>query len=260
LTDPSAQHRFALCSYTHVSPDWRVGPRALSEHLIYFVTHGALTGTAAGRRVQAEAGGLLWVPPGVRHAFVLSDPLVGMRLYHFRMAVSGDAQNWKHQNTRVLPSAWHLKPAIESLNRERMLTPDELTEARERSLLILIFTSLQRELDRRSERKGGLSHGQVARVLAAASESPDVRLSTEDLARAARLSLDYFRRAFKVTFELSPRSWVVRERVHRMAAELRDGDKAVSDIADAFGYPDLYSMSRQFRRVMGRSPTRYRRE
>jgi AraC-like DNA-binding protein len=86
------------------------------------------------------------------------------------------------------------------------------------------------------------------------------RPTPTDLAAVLRLSPDYFSRIFRRTFGVSPRKWLVRERVGQAAVRLLDAPElTISEVAYEFGYEDIFLFSRQFKAVTGRSPSSYRR-
>lgn len=58
----------------------------------------------------------------------------------------------------------------------------------------------------------------------------------------------------------APKRFNVSMRIQRAVELLRETTLQVQEIADRLGYPDVYFFSRQFRREMGRSPRKYRKE
>src|SRR5690606_6844081 len=80
------------------------------------------------------------------------------------------------------------------------------------------------------------------------------------LAKQLRLSHDYFARRFAATFGMSPRSWLVQQRVSHGAYRLVDTNLTISEVAAELGYDDPFLFSRQFKQVMGQSPRDYRRQ
>jgi AraC-like DNA-binding protein len=79
-----------------------------------------------------------------------------------------------------------------------------------------------------------------------------------DLARELGLSPDYFARVFRRSLGLSPRAWLVDERIRCAAASLLENDDPVATVAAAHGYADLTLFGRQFRQVMGSPPRTWR--
>lgn len=80
-----------------------------------------------------------------------------------------------------------------------------------------------------------------------------------DLAAVARLSKGYFTKAFKDSFALTPRAYVVQRRVQRAKELLRSTDEMLAQIALICGFGDQAHFSNVFKREAGMTPMRWRR-
>ena len=85
-------------------------------------------------------------------------------------------------------------------------------------------------------------------------------LSTEDLAKQAKLSVSQFERVFRKTFGTSPRQYLIRVRIENACRQLAESDQNIAEIAQAIGFYDHAHFTRAFRVQMGQSPTAYRRQ
>ena len=81
----------------------------------------------------------------------------------------------------------------------------------------------------------------------------------DDLADIAGLSVRSFCRAFQAAMGCSPIQYLIRLRVNRAAALLRQGDLSVTDIAFKVGFQDSNYFTRQFHKLTGVTPRGYRR-
>ena len=84
------------------------------------------------------------------------------------------------------------------------------------------------------------------------------QLDIPALARSAHVSKAHFSRSFKAAFGETPHQYLLSRRIERAKALLRDTDLAVTDICLAVGFSSLGTFSRQFRHLVGTSPTDYR--
>jgi AraC-like DNA-binding protein len=103
-----------------------------------------------------------------------------------------------------------------------------------------------------------------ARHLLRARDLADARydepLDVEALARRAHASAAHFARCFKETFGETPHQYLLTRRVQRAQELLRLTDLSVREVCWAVGYQSLGSFSATFKRIVGMSPSAYRRQ
>ena len=80
------------------------------------------------------------------------------------------------------------------------------------------------------------------------------------LARIAHMSSRNFIRSFKAATGSSPIAYVIQLRVNRAASLLRRTDLTITEIAFQAGFGDSNYFARQFRRLLGVTPSQYRRQ
>jgi AraC-like DNA-binding protein len=85
------------------------------------------------------------------------------------------------------------------------------------------------------------------------------QLDVSLLAGRAYTSTAYFSRSFKRAFGETPHQYLLTRRMERAKALLRDTDLPVTTVSLAVGCSSLGSFSTTFRRLVGESPTGYRR-
>jgi AraC-like DNA-binding protein len=79
------------------------------------------------------------------------------------------------------------------------------------------------------------------------------------IAERCSMPASTFRRRFKKAAGLSPRDFILMNRLQRARSLLSSTAKSISEIADDLGYRDVFFFSRQFRRHTGIAPVAYRR-
>lgn len=80
------------------------------------------------------------------------------------------------------------------------------------------------------------------------------------LAAVAGYSPGHFIRAFRAVYGETPGQYRTRRRVERACELLHSPDLPVTDICHLVGFSSLGTFSARFTRLVGRSPTDYRRE
>ena len=86
----------------------------------------------------------------------------------------------------------------------------------------------------------------------------DARLTLAEASRQLRVSEDHLGRTFARRAGLSFRQFSRSLPAVRATRLLRDPDLPVKAIASSLGYSDLSNFSREFRRLLGTSPGRFR--
>ena len=87
----------------------------------------------------------------------------------------------------------------------------------------------------------------------------DQILRVPDLAAAAGLSLPHFRRLFLKTLKVSPKQYLIRERMHHARNILRTEGLQVGEVADLLHFENAFQFSNQYKKVHGHSPLQDRR-
>jgi AraC-like DNA-binding protein len=83
-------------------------------------------------------------------------------------------------------------------------------------------------------------------------------LSLAELAETLNLSPTYFASAFKQAIEISPRQYVIQQRVEQAKLMLSKTDLAISDVVLQVGFASQSHLNQQFKRLPGMTPKQVR--
>jgi AraC-like DNA-binding protein len=108
--------------------------------------------------------------------------------------------------------------------------------------------------------RGGLATWQLKCVAAYIEGNMDSKLRAADLAAIVRLSATQFSRAFKKSFAETPLAYVTRQRMRRAQVMMLSSREPLSRIAVDCGMCDQAHFTRTFRKVVGITPSVWRRE
>jgi AraC family transcriptional regulator len=107
--------------------------------------------------------------------------------------------------------------------------------------------------------RGGLPAWQMRRVFAHVEANLCRRIAIRELARLLDLSASHFCRAFKCTFGVSPRDYVLRRRIEVAQGLMLTTSESLSSIALRCGMCDQAHFTRSFHRIVGETPCAWRR-
>jgi AraC-like DNA-binding protein len=174
----------------------------------------------------------------------------------FRVRRGGDDLVWLGR-VDAQQRALDLQPTLVSLIDEAQ-SPRPYDEERVRWLLCLLFSGLFRLRRETLAGQPPLSEAQRARLRRYVHDRLAYGPEPRELARELGLSLDYFTRIFRRSFGVPPRTWLLQERVRLAAVRVVESRDPLATIARDFGYADPNLFGRQFRRVMGVTPSAFR--
>ena len=105
----------------------------------------------------------------------------------------------------------------------------------------------------------GSGSGKLAAVLDRLSDHIDREMSVGDLAKQAGMSLRTFHRRFREATGTAPGDWLIRRRIAHACELAETTDLTVEQIAGRSGFGAVETLRHHFRRVVGTTPTDYRR-
>ena len=84
--------------------------------------------------------------------------------------------------------------------------------------------------------------------------------SIQELAKDLGIGYEKFRKLFKIQTGQSPGKYVMQKRMDYAKALLIEKNKSIKEIGLDLGFSDAYAFSKQFRNVVGISPSNFRRD
>lgn len=83
-------------------------------------------------------------------------------------------------------------------------------------------------------------------------------LSVVEMAKISCLSISAFERKFKKYFKITPTEYILKFRINQVCRSLVYTSKSISEIALECGFCDHSYMTRQFKKIMSCSPSKFR--
>ena len=98
----------------------------------------------------------------------------------------------------------------------------------------------------------------MSRIIDYISTNYRSRIDVKALAHLTNLSVSQFERVFRSNFGMTPVKFINRFRVHQACVMLQRSNHTITQIAHDCGFCDHSHLSREFVRIMGKSPGQYR--
>jgi AraC family transcriptional regulator len=108
-------------------------------------------------------------------------------------------------------------------------------------------------------RNGGLSAVQLGRITAYVEDHLGEAMTLQELAGVSAMSVFHLARSFKARTGVAPHQYVLRRRLDRAKELLRGTDLPVGEVAMRCGFAHPSHFTSTFQRVLGTTPSRYRR-
>jgi AraC family transcriptional regulator len=108
--------------------------------------------------------------------------------------------------------------------------------------------------------RGGLAPWQKRKATEFLSDNLANNVRLCQVAKECELSVSHFARSFKETFGVSAYRWLIQQRLNRAQHFLLNTSLPLVDIAIQSGFPDQPSFTRVFKRNLGVSPGRWRKQ
>lgn len=102
--------------------------------------------------------------------------------------------------------------------------------------------------------------GRLSKLMDWVRSHPAAPHTIATLARRASMSPRTLQRQFRDTVGLAPQEWLIRERIGMAKDLLETGGTTLGAVAEKVGFGSQESFRRHFRRLVGTSPTAYRRQ
>lgn len=249
------------CFYRKQPEDCLTDGRVIKTNEVNFIVEKKVQGTVGSGDVCALPGDFLLYTPQIPHSLLYPE---GVWFYAFRFKIHKDGVFYTTDTPFThLKNTWDINGYIRDIVMEMKADmPGKMKKVR--LLVATLFFEINRKASRspglKAENRHLLNYSRQNIITQYLSKNVHRPINGKDLAKAVELSTTYFRLVFKNTYGISPRSWILNERIRHAAVRLLESNLTIGELAEEYGYSDIYLFSRQFKNVMGISPMKYRRQ
>jgi len=168
------------------------------------------------------------------------------------------AERYEEQDATVFATGEPLRDELELIRRPDRSTGWYLTTKLPivDDGVVVGLVSVSRDLETPSDE--GIAVESLTRVVELVQARLADPLRVSDMAAAAGCTEGQLERRMKKVFGLTATQYVLRARVDRAAARLIDSDDPIAVVAAECGFYDQANLTRQFGRLAGETPARFR--
>ncbi|MDA3960355.1 MAG: AraC family transcriptional regulator [Planctomycetota bacterium] len=254
--EDSAAERHLRCAYRHHLRIDRHGPGLVGQHRHSFcqleiITAGQVVIETPQRRFDCRAGDAVLIPSGCVHGLSYPEPVAGF--VSIKFAVAGGALGSQAQALPTGPLCTGLQAALLACLPSGSVEP----EAADRLVLEYSLAALVAHVaPEATEPSGGDA---VMRKLDRILRRLDGRsIGVAELAQQLGLSPSRLSARVRAVTGAGCKPMIDRARGEAAARLLTYADHDIATIADLLEFPDPFTFSRFFSRVMGESPRAWR--
>jgi AraC-like DNA-binding protein len=232
--------------------------RVLIDHVLWCFDEGHLEGEVKGEAVTIKSRMFHWISSGVPHSFhSVDETQYSNFILRFRLMKKGVQLRMKEDRVGIESASEFRKIFDEIYLTLNFKTPYWFI--RFRSLLILLVVEVLKVQENAVLSKhGAFSLGEMKRINEYVGARDDRTVVPGELANLFQLNPDYFSRKFRAQFGCSPRTWLRNERIRRACTQLCETSQSIKQIASKLNFDDQLFFSRQFKKVIGMTPSEYR--
>jgi AraC-like DNA-binding protein len=241
-------------------PEYLVARESFPYHCLEFVLSGEGELEVGGKRFKLLPGSLFSYGPGVPHRIANSknNP---MTKYFVDFAGTRSDAFLEAIPLRPGEAAELGRPELLYSLFEELIRQGQAGGAQAQGICSKLLECLGQ-----AARHSALPHGSLEGRAAEAFRKCEAYIrerymsigSIGEVAAACSIETAYMCRLFKRFERSSPYNLILRLRMGHAAEALRSGNPLVKEVAAACGFADQYQFSRQFKRVMGVSPERFK--
>lgn len=235
------------------------------DNLLIYCLDGEGELEIEGQKQRVRPGDILLIPRGIQHAYK-ARPSNPWTIYwtHFHGHHAADfiqhiAVRKTGQNQLIIPIGIHSRLAsdFEALleARESTYNINAYICAANQLRQILSHIALLKPLARHKQSGDGLDIERVHSLMQARIHE---QLDLDTLAETVNLSKYHFLKKYKEITATTPINHFIQLKIERACHLLDTTNNHVNEIAFSVGYEDAYYFSRIFKKLMGVSPSQYR--
>ena len=251
--------RIHACGNLTVPPNWRIEPRIIKDFHLVMVLGGKGTYTVGGTAIPLHRGRIIFVSNGIEYSAEQDheDPphIIPVRFFIYDNRTSRPARPMEIPSyiSHTTANVEKFQDMFQSLYRQHLLNRGPFRTGYCSTLIHHILCDLLFECTADPKSRSSRD-SRIMKVQQFIADNPMDRSSVRELARMAALSEKYFTRLFRQQTGMTPKRCQLNSRLSRARVLLEQG-MSVKETALQMDYPDQFIFSKQFKALLGISPS-----
>jgi AraC family transcriptional regulator of arabinose operon len=249
----------------HCEPHWKWTPPRFSDFDLWVVLAGSGTLRLEGSEHSLKAGSCVIFQPGDLLVEATQDPSDRLVVFycHFipatpqrtRARRKRDVAQKPHRICDQIIHATFDKNHHFRQDAELIAETFEQGEGGKQLALAMVAKVLAHAIFLMTRpRPRDLGMSRFSKLALDIRSKPGWPWDVKKMAARCAISPPHFNRQFQKVFGFTPIQYVIRQRIIRATALLKESDLSIKQIASAMGYRDVFFFHRQFRQIVGKTP------
>jgi AraC-like DNA-binding protein len=244
--------------FRRCTPAWRMAPQKLRIFDITYVIKGNARYTIDGKDYELSPGSLLCLPPGTsRKAITYSENLMHCFSINFYMKrPPKEGGNITQLPLPFVSSIGCRNDLISLFHEITSIWVDKYPgyHIKTAGVFLLILHRILELMVYNFDFSGG--DYRLRKIANYITKHYSEKISVKKMASMVKLDTAYVGKLFKREMGVSLRQYLIRTRIRNAENMLRSGEYShINIVAELCGYSDMYQFSRQFKAIMGFSPS-----
>lgn len=238
-------------------PDWSLATRSLGHNFFYIVIKGELNVNIGTQQISCGPDSLICFPADIPHSASYNGKCRECELLAIHVSIVDESgvpllKNLSKMTLTIPHRIKEFRYLVALANRD-LKAANAMAQSLFSSVLIeaalegVSLTHSAQELDPRIYRALGTIHRSFA-----------TNITIDELAKAAKLGGVQFRKLFRRDLGITPKSYLMRHRLHHASQLLCTQNSTIKEVAYRCGFNDEHYFHLSFKKHFGLTPKQYR--
>lgn len=221
---------------------------------IILVLEGCVTVSIEGTEYMVQAGSMIFIKPNLIHSVRTEDyshSITCIFASEMIMAISDSLLRYRFTSPLVQNVPDYYRELLNQLD-------DDVGIGMAKGVLYILSDSFYKQIDYTKTERDSEGASLVRRVIDYVDSNKENKISVQEMAKELNYAPTYLSRYFYKNVGIPFSEYVNRVKIDHVCYLLRNTQEDIATISDKCGYGSSSSFNRNFKEIVGCSPTEYR--